>query len=286
MPGLKTNERPGTRAVLRHSRVSAYKAREVLNLIRGQDFERAAEILEFCERDVADAIGKLLNSAAANARHNDGLDPEEMYVSACFADEGTTLKRWRPRARGRATRIRKRTCHITLILSRLPDDQLARRRARRAAEQTERRARRVAGGLRRNRGAAAAGDTGTRRKGAPEEEVATSEALAALEEARALETTSHHLELEAEAGSALDEHDHDEDEDEDDTEFSGELDTDDEADDADTDEPEPTDATNNEDNDAADEIAPGDGGDDEAEAAPPESSADDTEVADQTGEEN
>jgi large subunit ribosomal protein L22 len=286
VPGLKTNERPGTRAVLRHSRVSAYKAREVLNLIRGQDFERAAEILEFCERDVADAIGKLLNSAAANARHNDGLDPEEMYVSACFADEGTTLKRWRPRARGRATRIRKRTCHITLILSRLPDDQLARRRARRAAEQTERRARRVAGGLRRNRGAAAAGDTGTRRKGAPEEEVATSEALAALEEARALETTSHHLELEAEAGSALDEHDHDEDEDEDDTEFSGELDTDDEADDADTDEPEPTDATNNEDNDAADEIAPGDGGDDEAEAAPPESSADDTEVADQTGEEN
>jgi large subunit ribosomal protein L22 len=259
VPGLKTNERPGTRAVLRHSRVSAYKAREVLNLIRGQDFERAAEILEFCERDVADAIGKLLNSAAANARHNDGLDPEEMYVSACFADEGTTLKRWRPRAR---------------------------RRARRAAEQTERRARRVAGGLRRNRGAAAGGDTGTRRKGAPEEEVATSEALAALEEARALETTSHHLELEAEAGSALDEHDHDEDEDEDDTEFSGELDTDDEADDADTDEPEPTDATNNEDNDAADEIAPGDGGDDEAEAAPPESSADDTEVADQTGEEN
>jgi large subunit ribosomal protein L22 len=270
--------------VLRHSRVSAYKAREVLNLIRGQDFERAAEILEFCERDVADAIGKLLNSAAANARHNDGLDPEEMYVSACFADEGTTLKRWRPRARGRATRIRKRTCHITVILSRLPDDQLSRRRTRRAAEQTERRARRVAGGLRRNRGAA--GDTGTRRKGAPEEEVATSEALAALEEARALETTSHHLELEAEAGSALDEHDHDHDEDEDDTEFSDELDTDDEADDADTDEPEPIDATNNEDNDAAGEIAPGDGGDDEAEVSPPESSTTDADASDSTGEEN
>jgi large subunit ribosomal protein L22 len=284
VPGLKTNERPGTRAVLRHSRVSAYKAREVLNLIRGQDFERAAEILEFCERDVADAIGKLLNSAAANARHNDGLDPEEMYVSACFADEGTTLKRWRPRARGRATRIRKRTCHITVILSRLPDDQLSRRRTRRAAEQTERRARRVAGGLRRNRGAA--GDTGTRRKGAPEEEVATSEALAALEEARALETTSHHLELEAEAGSALDEHDHDHDEDEDDTEFSDELDTDDEADDADTDEPEPIDATNNEDNDAAGEIAPGDGGDDEAEVSPPESSTTDADASDSTGEEN
>jgi len=101
--GVKTNERPGTRAVLRHSRVSAYKAREVLDLIRGQDYGRATEILEYCERGVAEAIGKLLNSAAANARHNDGLEPEEMYVSACFADEGATLKRWRPRARGRAT---------------------------------------------------------------------------------------------------------------------------------------------------------------------------------------
>jgi large subunit ribosomal protein L22 len=267
--------------VLRHSRVSAYKAREVLNLIRGQDFERAAEILEFCERDVADAIGKLLNSAAANARHNDGLDPEEMYVSACFADEGTTLKRWRPRARGRATRIRKRTCHITVILSRLPDDQLARRRARRASEQTERRARRVAGGLRRNRGAA--GDTGTRRKGAPEEEVATSEALAALEEARALETTSHHLELEAEAGSALDELDHDHDEDEDDAEFSDEVDT--EAD-TEADETDVTDAANNEDDDEADEIAPGDGGDDEPEVSLPESSTTDAGTDDPAGEEN
>ncbi|MFZ0171905.1 MAG: 50S ribosomal protein L22, partial [Acidimicrobiales bacterium] len=92
MTGVKTNERPGTRAVLRHSGVSAYKAREVLNLIRGEDFERATEILEYCERGVAEVIGKLLNSAAANARHNDALDPEEMYVSACFADEGTTLK--------------------------------------------------------------------------------------------------------------------------------------------------------------------------------------------------
>ena len=154
MPGLKTNERPGTRAVLRHSRVSAYKAREVLNLIRGQDFERAAEILEFCERDVADAIGKLLNSAAANARHNDGLDPEEMYVSACFADEGTTLKRWRPRARGRATRIRKRTCHITVIVSRLPDDRLERRRARQATETAGLRSRRVAASRRGEKSAA------------------------------------------------------------------------------------------------------------------------------------
>ena len=145
MPAVKTNERPGTRAVLRHSHVSAYKAREVLDLIRGVDFLRAAEILGSSERGPAEPIGKLLRSAAANAQNNEGLDPEELYVSACFADEGTTIKRWRPRARGRATRIRKRTCHITVILSRMADEEIARRRARQAAEQAERRARRVAG---------------------------------------------------------------------------------------------------------------------------------------------
>jgi large subunit ribosomal protein L22 len=80
----------------------------------------------------------------ANARNNDQLDPDELYVSACFADEGTTLKRWRPRARGRATRIRKRTCHITVIVSRLPEDRLERRRARHATETAGLRSRRVA----------------------------------------------------------------------------------------------------------------------------------------------
>ena len=131
----------------------------MLDLIRGKDYERATEVLEFCDREVATVIGKLLRSAAANAVHNDGLDPEELFVSACFADEGTTLKRWRPRARGRATRIRKRTCHVTVILSRMPDAELNRRRARVAAEAADRRARRVAGARRQGR-AAAAGDAG------------------------------------------------------------------------------------------------------------------------------
>jgi large subunit ribosomal protein L22 len=103
-------------------------------------------VLEFCERDAATLVGKLLDSAVANASHNDNQVTDELYVSACFADEGRTNKRWRPRARGRATRIRKRTSHITLIVSRLPDDRLARLRARRAAEDSTRRARRVAGG--------------------------------------------------------------------------------------------------------------------------------------------
>ncbi len=99
MTGVKTNERPGTRAVLRHGRVSAYKARQVLDLIRGQDADRAAEILATCDRGVAEPIGKVLASAVANAVHNDGMDAEDLYVSACYADEGSTLKRWRPRAR-------------------------------------------------------------------------------------------------------------------------------------------------------------------------------------------
>lgn len=146
---IKTNERPGTRAVLRHSRMSATKAREVLDLIRGMDYVSAAEALEYTERAAGPVIAKLLHSAAANAEHNEGLDATELYVATCYADEGETLKRWRPRARGRATRIRKRSCHITIILARMPEDKLARRRARVAADLADRRARRVAGTRRR-----------------------------------------------------------------------------------------------------------------------------------------
>jgi large subunit ribosomal protein L22 len=148
MPGLKTNERPGTRAVLRHCRMSATKARVVLNLIRGQDVDRATEILRNTPREAAEIVGKVLASAVANAVHNDGADAEELYVSACYADEGVTLKRWRPRARGRATRIRKRSCHITLIVSRMPEERVARRRAERQAAGAQRQ-RRVAESRRR-----------------------------------------------------------------------------------------------------------------------------------------
>ena len=130
--GVKTNERPGTRAVVRHARMSAYKVREVLDLIRDKEVQVADEILQFAERDAAIVIRKALHSAMANAENNDQIDPTELYVSACYADEGPTLKRWRPRARGRATRIRKRTCHITIIVSRLSEAQLERRREREA----------------------------------------------------------------------------------------------------------------------------------------------------------
>jgi large subunit ribosomal protein L22 len=128
--GPKTNERPGTKAVHRYCGMSASKARQVLDLIRGEDVQRAAEILNGTEREAADVVGKVLTSAVANAAHNHSQNPEELYVAACFADEGATMKRWRPRARGRATRIRKRTCHITIVVSRLPADRLELRRKR------------------------------------------------------------------------------------------------------------------------------------------------------------
>jgi large subunit ribosomal protein L22 len=134
MVATKTNERPGTRAVVRYVRVSASKARELLNLVRGESYGRAAEILAFSERSVSDVVGKLLESAVANAENNDGIPAEELFISTCYADEGPTLKRWRPRARGRATRINKRTCHITIIVTRYDEATLETMRERDAAK--------------------------------------------------------------------------------------------------------------------------------------------------------
>ena len=137
MTGPKLNEGQlhagdpiGTRAKARYIRSSAYKAREVLDLIRGLDVKAADELLQFSERDIAIVIRKVLASAVANAQNNDGQDPEELYVSACYSDEGPTLKRFRPRARGRAGAIRKRTCHITVVVDRLSDSALSRKRAK------------------------------------------------------------------------------------------------------------------------------------------------------------
>ncbi len=118
-------DRPTTRAQVRYVRMSASKARQVLDLIRGKSVGQADEILALSERDAARVIQKCLRSAVANAEHNDGLDPEELFVATCFADEGPTLRRFRPRARGRATRIRKRTCHITVVVGRYSADELA-----------------------------------------------------------------------------------------------------------------------------------------------------------------
>jgi large subunit ribosomal protein L22 len=143
MAGPKTNEREGTRAVLRYCGTSAYKVREVVDLVRGKPVSEAEDLLRSTQRGPAALVAKLLHSAASNAVNNDHMNFEELYVSACYVDEGPTAKRWRPRARGRATRIRKRSCHVTIIVSRLPENELARLQARRRAENLAMRARRV-----------------------------------------------------------------------------------------------------------------------------------------------
>lgn len=149
MSGPKTNERPGTRAQGRYLKGSATKARRVLDLIRNESIEDARNILLFSETGVSETVSKVLESAIANAEHNDGIPEDELYVAACYADEGATMKRFRPRARGRASRINKRTCHITVIVARYEADELAARRERAASQsntsaaQAEARRRRV-----------------------------------------------------------------------------------------------------------------------------------------------
>jgi large subunit ribosomal protein L22 len=149
MTGPKTNEREGTRATLRGYHMSASKARVVLNLIRNEDVTTAREILAGTTREAADVIGKVLASAVANAVNNDRLAADELFVSAAYADEGVTMKRFTPRARGRAGKIRKRSCHITVIVSRLDDDRLEVLRSARNAQAAVSRTRRVASSRRR-----------------------------------------------------------------------------------------------------------------------------------------
>lgn len=132
---VAVGERHGTKATAKYVRSSAYKARVVLDLIRGLDVQRADQVLQFTERGIAHDIRKVLASAVANASNPDNTgayiaDADELFVLACFADEGPTLRRFRPRARGRATRIRKRTCHITIVVARMSDDRLEVVRAR------------------------------------------------------------------------------------------------------------------------------------------------------------
>jgi large subunit ribosomal protein L22 len=176
----KTNERPGVRAQHRYARMSATKARVVLDLIRGKSVAEARTILQFSERGAARTIIKVLDSAVANAANNNDIPPEELYVATAYADEGPTLKRWRPRARGRATRIRKRTCHITIIVARYSAEDWERIRARQAesgrttSDAAAARARRVAASRRKS--GAAEDEPKAEDAPTPEEEAAGDEA--------------------------------------------------------------------------------------------------------------
>ena len=107
---------PGARAVARHVRISPSKARRVVNLVRGLPAREALTVLQFAPQAASEQVYKVLASAIANAENNERLDPDALFVSEAFVDEGPTMKRFRPRAQGRAYRIRKRTCHITVVV--------------------------------------------------------------------------------------------------------------------------------------------------------------------------
>ena len=113
-------EYPTATAKARFVRVSATKARRVIDLVRGKSVSEALDILRWAPQAASEPVAKVIASAAANAQNNDGLDPSTLVVSTVYADEGPTAKRIRPRAQGRAFRIRKRTSHITVIVESRP----------------------------------------------------------------------------------------------------------------------------------------------------------------------
>ena len=105
------------RATAKTVRISARKVRYVLALVRGKDVEEALGILKFTPNGAADVVAKVVKSAKANATNNHGLDESELYIKECYANEGFTIKRFMPRAKGSASAIMKRTSHITVVVA-------------------------------------------------------------------------------------------------------------------------------------------------------------------------
>lgn len=110
------------KAIAKYVRMSPHKVRRVLDQIRGRSYRESLIILEFMPYRACEPVLKLLRSAAANAEHNEGLDRSDLVVSTAYADQGPSLKRFRPRAQGRAYQIRKPTCHITIAVAPGADD--------------------------------------------------------------------------------------------------------------------------------------------------------------------
>ena len=125
-----TIDTPSARATVRYLSVSPYKIRQVLDLVRGLPVDDAIRLLQLCEKDAADDVLKLLDSAVANAEHNQQLPADELYLARIWCDEGPTRKSGQARARGRYFRVRKRTSHVTIILARYEADELEARRRR------------------------------------------------------------------------------------------------------------------------------------------------------------
>ena len=121
------------RAQARFVRVTPMKARRVVDLIRGLPAADAQAVLRFAPQDASEPVGKVLDSAIANATNNHNLNPDSLVVSEAYVDEGPTMRRFRPRAQGRAYRIRKRTSHITVVLESVESPAPASRTSRRKA---------------------------------------------------------------------------------------------------------------------------------------------------------
>ncbi|BDT94202.1 50S ribosomal protein L22 [Nocardia beijingensis] len=113
-------QNPTARATAKHVRVTPMKARRVVDLVRGKRVEDALALLKFAPQAASEPVAKVVASAAANAENNLGLNPATLVISTAYVDEGTTLKRFQPRAQGRAFRIRKRTSHITIEVESIP----------------------------------------------------------------------------------------------------------------------------------------------------------------------
>ncbi|MBA2954343.1 50S ribosomal protein L22 [Nocardioides sp. MAH-18] len=109
-------DQPGAFASARYTRITPMKARRVVDMVRGLPVAEAQALLQFAPQAASETILKVLNSAIANAETTEGLDAGDLVISVAQVDEGPTMKRWRPRAQGRATRINKRTSHITLVV--------------------------------------------------------------------------------------------------------------------------------------------------------------------------
>jgi|tagenome__1003787_1003787.scaffolds.fasta_scaffold20598448_2 large subunit ribosomal protein L22 len=113
-------DQPGAFASARYQRITPMKARRVTQMIHGLPVDDALALLQFAPQSAAKTVYKVLESAVANAETTEDLDRADLVVSSCQVDEGPTMKRWRPRAQGRATRILKRTSHITLVVTPVP----------------------------------------------------------------------------------------------------------------------------------------------------------------------
>ncbi|MCL8024201.1 50S ribosomal protein L22 [Nocardioides bruguierae] len=110
-------DQPGAFATARFVRITPMKARRVVDMVRGSSVEEARALLAFAPQAASETVLKVLESAVANAESTEGLDTDDLVISTAMVDEGPTMKRWRPRAQGRATRINKRTSHITLVVT-------------------------------------------------------------------------------------------------------------------------------------------------------------------------